>query len=92
VYYFKAEDISTAYLQHSGTSSKDEDAKTQIYDMVVGDRIAKNAVTKFSIGDVAGLVKIERTAMDAWFEEDEQTWNHPKDPYKVYARPLPRSI
>jgi len=32
---------------------------------------------------VAGLVKIESKAMDAWFEEDEQVWNHPKDPYKV---------
>ena len=66
--------------------------EAEIYNMVVGDRIAKDVVAKFSKGDVAGLVKIEHKAMDAWFEEDEQIWNHPKDPYKVCECSLSRCI
>jgi hypothetical protein len=92
VYYFKSEDLSSVYLQPSETSNKNEDTEVEIYDMVVGDRVANDVVTKFSKGDVAGLVKIEQKAMDAWFEEDEQIWNHPKDPYKVCACPLSRRI
>lgn len=88
MYYFDAEDISPTYLRQSTTSNKNDGTGNETYDMVVGDRIAKDAVTKFSKGDVAGLIKIEITAMDAWFEEDEQVWNHPKDPYKVLASPV----
>ena len=32
---------------------------------------------------VKGLVYIEFDAVDAWFEEEEQIFVHPKDPYKV---------
>lgn len=40
-------------------------------------------MTKFLDGELAGLVSIDFGAMDAWFEEDEQIFVHPKDPYKV---------
>lgn len=30
---------------------------------------------------VAGLARIEWEALDAWFEEDEQVWVHPRNPY-----------
>lgn len=33
--------------------------------------------------DLADLFTINFGAMDAWFEEDEQIFVHPKDPYKV---------
>jgi len=82
VYYFDAEDLPSTYLRPSAASNKDVKPDAESYDMIVGESIAKGAVTKFITGDVAGLVKIESKAMDAWFEEDEQVWNHPKDPYK----------
>lgn len=83
MYYFDAEDLSLTYLRLSTTSNKDGKNDVEKYDMVVGESVAKDAVTKFLMDDVAGLVKVESKAMDAWFEEDEQVWNHPKDPYKV---------
>lgn len=33
-------------------------------------------------GPAAGLVSFDFEAMDAWFEEDEQIWFHPRDPYR----------
>ncbi|KZP22839.1 DUF427-domain-containing protein [Athelia psychrophila] len=80
-YYFPAEDLSTSYLRPAeGLPITDGEKAT--FDLVVGDRVAKAAVTKFVSGDVKDLVKIEWSAADAWFEEEEQIWNHPKDPYK----------
>lgn len=32
-------------------------------------------------GPLAGLVKLDWGAMDAWFEEDEQVYTHPRSPY-----------
>ncbi|MCW2497012.1 DUF427 domain-containing protein [Jatrophihabitans sp.] len=32
-------------------------------------------------GELAGYVRIRWTALDAWFEEDEQVFVHPRDPY-----------
>jgi uncharacterized protein (DUF427 family) len=32
-------------------------------------------------GELRGLVRLDWHAMDAWFEEDEQVFTHPRDPY-----------
>lgn len=57
-----------------------------MYDIVVGDRRAKGAMTKYSgDGPLSGLLTITFGALDAWFEEDEEVFVHPKDPYKVHT-------
>ncbi|GBE88016.1 hypothetical protein BKA93DRAFT_827453 [Sparassis latifolia] len=73
VYCFATADVPDKYLV---------DAKHQKYDIVVGHRKAEGALTKYSDGDLKGLVQIEFGAMDAWFEEEDQIFVHPKDPYK----------
>jgi len=90
VYYFDSADISSKYLRLS--ASQDDCATTEAYDVVVDDHIAESAVTIFSTGDVAGLAKIQWNAMDAWFEEDERIWIHPKDPYKVQVSSSPVNV
>jgi len=80
-YYFHADDLSSSYLRPSDGPEIVEGEKAT-YDLVVGDRVAERAVTKFATGDVKGLVKIEFKAADAWFEEEEEIFVHPKDPYK----------
>ena len=39
-------------------------------------------VLVFETKDLKDLVRFEFSAMDSWFEEDEQIYVHPKDPYK----------
>jgi uncharacterized protein (DUF427 family) len=53
-----------------------------VHDLVVGDRTAARAATVFASGAFQGLVRIAFAAADAWFEEDERAYDHPKDPYK----------
>lgn len=60
-----------------------ESQKHHLYDIVVGDRRAEAAATIYSEEELDGLIQIEFSVMDAWFEEDEQIYVHPKDPYKV---------
>lgn len=66
-----------------------ESQKHHLYDIVVGDRRAEAAATIYSEEELDGLIQIEFSVMDAWFEEDEQIYVHPKDPYKV-CQPKPK--
>lgn len=40
-------------------------------------------LTLYTTGKLAGLATVEFSSMDAWFEEEEEIFLHPKDPYKV---------
>jgi uncharacterized protein (DUF427 family) len=73
-YYFDQKDVATKYLTNPGDEGK--------HDLTVGSRTAPGAVTIFPSGDFKGFVRVTFSAADAWFEEDERLYVHPKDPYK----------
>ncbi|KAI0319214.1 DUF427-domain-containing protein [Amylostereum chailletii] len=76
-YYLPKADVTAKYLQNA----KQVDNHT-VYDLVVGDTIAEEAVAVHTDGDLSGLAKIAFDKAEAWFEEDERIYVHPKDPYK----------
>jgi len=50
-------------------------------------------VVIFEKGPLAGLVRFEFKSMDAWFEEDQQIYDHPKNPYtRIDILPSSRKI
>jgi len=57
-------------------------ATSTTYDLVVGGRTAEGAVTVHNEGNLKDLVKITFDKVDAWLEEDEEIYVHPRDPYK----------
>lgn len=73
-YFFPLSEIPGKYIESSSEG---------IYDVVVDGKRASDAAILFKEGPFAGLVKLVFGKMDAWFEEDEQIFVHPKDPYKV---------
>lgn len=77
-YFFKTKDVPEKYLVDAFQSQKHH-----IYDIVVGNRRAEAAATVYHDDELDGLIQIEFSEMDAWFEEDQQIYVHPKDPYKV---------
>jgi hypothetical protein len=79
-YYFAKSDALLDNLQNARPGTKDSE---ETYDLVVGGRVAEGAVTVFRSGTFQGLLKIAFDKADAWFEEDERFYGHPKDPYKV---------
>jgi hypothetical protein len=85
VYYVPKADMKEKTLQN-GTPSAKHKGQTD-YDLVVGGKTAAAAVTVFTTGDLAGYARIEFDKVDAWFEEDERIYAHPRDPYKVGRMP-----
>ena len=68
-----------------------KDADATIHDLIHEGRSEKDAVTRFNDSATdgrAGLLKITFDAADAFFEEDDQIFVHPKDPYKVRGNTL----
>jgi len=76
-YYFHSTDVPEQFLRNP----KQGDTSTT-YDLVVGERTAEAAVTVHNEGNFRDLVKITFNKMDAWLEEDEEIFIHPRDPYK----------
>ena len=77
-YYFRYPDVPEKYLRNPK-----QGATSTTYDLVVGDHTAEGAVTVHTDGSFKDLVKIAFGKVDAWLEEDEEIYNHPRDPYKV---------
>jgi uncharacterized protein (DUF427 family) len=49
----------------------------------VRTELVPEAALRYGQGpELAGLVRLDWDAMDAWFEEDEEVFTHPRDPYK----------
>lgn len=82
IFFFESSHLFDKYLAEAVEYTEDE-SQYQTFDIVVGDRKALGAATKYVKGELKGLVTISFGAMDAWFEEDEQVFIHPKDPYKA---------
>ena len=83
-YWFPIADVRMAYLHRENPS----DASTEAirWRLVVNDRVAEKAARAYAkpTGDKAALeghITFYWNEMDAWFEEDEEVFVHPRDPY-----------
>lgn len=86
-YFFDWKDLPEKYLSENTNYTQGE-SQYKTYDVVVGEQKAIGAATQYVKGELSGLIMILFGAMDAWFEEDEQIYVHPKDPYKVRTSSL----
>jgi uncharacterized protein (DUF427 family) len=86
VYCFPREDVRMDLLRRSGERPDDPKGPTTLWTVHAGDREAKDAawtVDRPSEGtpDLAGYVALSWRDMDAWYEEDDEVYVHPRDPY-----------
>ncbi|KAF9533995.1 hypothetical protein CPB83DRAFT_844918, partial [Crepidotus variabilis] len=80
-YYFLPEALEEMVSWYTKEESSD-DRTTTLTIWLGDDPKAKSAVIVHQSGPLKGLTTIKFEAMDAWFEEDEQIFIHPRDPYK----------
>jgi uncharacterized protein (DUF427 family) len=67
--------------------------KARRYALRVGSEIRERAAWAPLDGDLADTVRFRWSALDAWFEEDEQVFVHPRSPYvRVDAVRADRSV
>ena len=84
-YYFPVADVG-ASLHPTGDARKDPGRGVGVIcDVTAGTVTAAGAALHFegedAAGSLRGLVRLDWSAMDAWFEEDEPVYTHARDPY-----------
>lgn len=83
-YYFPAADVRADALADTGETRERPAGTAHQFDVHAGGRTAPGAAQRFDDSPVAllaGTVRLSWQAMDAWFEEDEEVYVHPRDPY-----------
>ncbi len=87
VYYFPREDVRGELLEESGhTTHCHFKGDASYWSVRVGDKVAENAAWSYpepidSARPLAGLIAFYWRKMDHWYEEDEEVFVHPRDPY-----------
>jgi uncharacterized protein (DUF427 family) len=87
VYYFPSVDVRADLLEPTDRSTHcPVKGDAAYWSIVVGERRVENAMWGYDdpLSDaawLAGYRAFDWNAMDAWFEEDEQVFIHPRDPY-----------
>ena len=84
-YYLPAADVRTELLQpDGGVAHSPSRGDGRSFTVRVGSREAPGAALRYEdspIEELRDLIRLEWDAMDAWFEEDEEVFTHPRDPY-----------
>jgi uncharacterized protein (DUF427 family) len=84
-YYFSESDVRADLVSDGSVdlhSPSRGDAKT--LSVLAGGSRADGAAARYEdspIAELRGMVRLTWDAMEAWFEEDEQVYTHPRDPY-----------
>ncbi|MBV9796132.1 MAG: DUF427 domain-containing protein [Actinobacteria bacterium] len=87
VYYFPREDVRFDLLEStSHTTHCPYKGDASYYSIAAGGRQADNAVWAYrepigSVAELAGYVAFYWNQADAWYEEDDEVFKHPRDPY-----------
>ena len=70
IYYFPLEDVRSDALRKTGE---------RLWDVLAGDRVAERAA--WERAEFPGYIAFKWDMMDRWFEEDDEVFVHPRDPY-----------
>lgn len=96
-YYFPLEDVEESALKRTDTTKHSPSrGDGVVYTVTSGVAEAPEAALAYPespLEDIRGHVRFDWEAMDAWFEEDEQVYVHPRDPYtRVDILPSSRHV
>jgi uncharacterized protein (DUF427 family) len=87
VYYFPPGDVRTDLLEPTDrTTHCPHKGDASYWSVRVGERVVRNAVWSYQDpipgrDDIKGYLAFYWRRMDAWFEEDDEVFVHPRDPY-----------
>ena len=83
-YYIPLSDVRADALIDEEQVQQTRRGKAQVHGIRVGDTYRRGGarlLTESTVDALADTVRFEWNALDAWFEEDEQVFVHPRDPY-----------
>ena len=95
-WYFPVDDVAGELVANGGTVRSPSRGEGTRYDLAVGERTIADAAWRHVDSPVEALrdlVRVEWTAMDAWFEENTEVFVHPRSPeVRVDALPSTRHV
>jgi uncharacterized protein (DUF427 family) len=83
-YYVPTADLNTGLLVDEERTERDPRGLVRLHGLVVGDLERPGSVRVYAESHLAGVVgtaRLDWDALDAWFEEDERVFVHPRSPY-----------
>ena len=83
-FYIPLEDVNRDLLVDEDHAQHVHRGNTQLYALASGDRTVPSAVRVYVdsvIDGLAATARFEWSALDSWFEEDEEVFVHPRSPY-----------
>ncbi|HEX9767335.1 MAG TPA: DUF427 domain-containing protein [Nitriliruptorales bacterium] len=84
-YYFPSVDVRTDLLVDTGQTHRSPSrGESLVHDVKTEQVTAEAAASWFQEADIDEIVdhvRFDWASMDAWFEEDEEVYVHPRDPY-----------
>jgi uncharacterized protein (DUF427 family) len=83
-YYIPLADVDPALLVDEQHPQRDHRGELDLYGLAVGAVTRPSAVRAYrdsTIEGLSGMARFEWSALDRWFEEDEEIFVHPRSPY-----------
>jgi uncharacterized protein (DUF427 family) len=83
-YYFPLADVRAELLPDGQVRHSPERGDGQLFTVKAGGKEARGAALRYldsPVEELRDLIRFEWAAMDAWFEEDEEVFTHPRSPY-----------
>jgi uncharacterized protein (DUF427 family) len=83
-YYVPVDDVRAELVATGATARSPDGTDGRVHDLRLGDVVARGAGMTFPDAHEPALLahaRISWDAMDAWFEEDEEVFVHPRSPY-----------
>jgi uncharacterized protein (DUF427 family) len=96
-YYFPLADVRAEFLQaDGGVEHSPSRGDGHTITLRAGGKVVRAAALRYQdspIEELRDLIRFDWDSMDAWFEEDEQVFTHPRDPYtRVDILPSSRHV
>ncbi|PZG24070.1 hypothetical protein C1I95_01645 [Micromonospora craterilacus] len=83
-YYVPVEDVHGDFLVDEEKTEQSRRGTARLHGLRVGETSRATCARRYGDDTLAGLadtIRFDWAAMDAWFEEDEQVFVHPRNPY-----------
>jgi uncharacterized protein (DUF427 family) len=96
-YYFPLADVRGELLEEDGAVVRSPSrGDGRQFSVRAGGKLAQGAAVRYEespFEELRDAIRLEWDAMDAWFEEDEEVFTHPRDPYtRVDILPSSRHV
>jgi uncharacterized protein (DUF427 family) len=80
-YYVPVADVAPGTLVDEGVAEQRVPGPARLHGLRAGGQERPGAAWLQTDGELRGTVRFDWAALDAWFEEDEQVFVHPRSPY-----------